>query len=145
MNRADLLEWMRGARVAGVPANVRPKQKSKAAAKPHGGFDFEKMRALAGDIDGYRAVPRNRFVLLVPKAPGMLPDARVDFGKHSGSRISELAESDPSYLQFLVNAAESPEEDGFVTEELGEVARAWLENIPAAARGKKTTKRRGRR
>lgn len=141
--RDVLLKWMRGAEVPGIPTNVRPKERARGGPAPHGGFDHGRMRAqLSGEVTGYTSHARSRYTVLVPKdaSAGMLNDAIIGFGKHESKRLSEIAEEDPSYLNWLVNKAER-EDGGGIDDDLCDIARAWLEAMPSRARKKRAPKR----
>lgn len=110
----DLLRWMKGERVDGLPDNEAPyqaqKRKAKAAAPdiPIGKksrLNLEKMKRRAGlpaNIEEYDRTNHGKWEEWVHRETGAR-DGRLFFGKHKGERLSNVPDG---YLKWIIEEAE---------------------------------------
>jgi hypothetical protein len=96
----ELLNWMTGGAVKGMPSNPR-KKKKKVKRKARRGLSREDTARKAGvDLDKMKAATAKHDPRYTVSING--EDAVLNFGKNKGYNVSSLVETDPQYLRWML-------------------------------------------
>lgn len=106
----ELRAWLRGDQVEGLPTRSEPlpiqpeaevdaviEEANRARSEATGGVDMDKMEESLK-----RRGPRGKARFEIIATREGKPDAILGFGKYRGSKVSELAKTEPSYLTWIL-------------------------------------------